>query len=297
MNEPMRLHLIDGTYELFRAHYAPGPGAQDPAGADRKALVGMVRSLLALLADPDEAVTHFAVAFDYPIESFRNERFEGYKTGEGIEPGLAAQLPLGAAAIEACGGVAWVMDRYEADDALATGAARFASEVEQVRLLTPDKDLAQCVEGQRVVMVDRARRRVLDEAAVREKFGVGPAQIPDYLGLVGDSADGIPGLKGFGAKSAAALLQRWDSVQAIPRDPAAWDLPLRGAKRLSETLEAGREDHALYRELATLVRSCPLEGTLEDLRWGGVPRDRFEAWCRAHGGVRLIGRPRQYQPA
>lgn len=271
----MRVHLVDGTFELFRAHYAPRPGKR-VGGVDVKATVGLVGSMLALLADPAEQVTHLAIAFDNPIVSFRNELFAGYKTDEGVDPALRAQFDLAEEAMRALGVVVWSMDRYEADDALATAATRFARSVDQVRILTPDKDLGQVVEGERVVQVDRVRRRVIDEAAVRAARGVPPACVPDFLGLVGDTADGIPGIPGWGAKTAAALLSRYGSVDAIPDDAAAWDVKVTGAPRLAATLAARRDDALLYKKLATLARDVPLEEALEDLRFRGVPRGPFE---------------------
>ena len=200
----MRLHLVDGTYELFRAHYGRRPGHADPQGRDVKATVGLTASLLALLHDPGEQVTHLAIAFDNPVESFRNDLFAGYKTGEGLEQEILAQFDLAEEAAAALGIAVWSMARFEADDALATGAARFRDAVAQVRLLTPDKDLAQAVRGRQVVQVDRLREREIDEAAVRARRGVAPASIPDWLALVGDAQDGIPGIPGFGEKTAAA---------------------------------------------------------------------------------------------
>ena len=194
----MRLHLVDGTFELFRAHFSKRPGHRAPDGAEVKATLGLAASLLALLHDPVEAPTHLAVAFDNPIRSFRNDLFAGYKTEEGVPPELLAQLDLAEDAARAVGAVVWSMDRYEADDALATAAARFRGEVEQVRILSPDKDLGQCLEGDRVVLVDRVRGKVIDEAALLARRGIRPESVPDLLALVGDDADGIPGLPGFG---------------------------------------------------------------------------------------------------
>ena len=200
---------------------------------DVKGTLGVVSSLLGLLADPDEAVTHLGVAFDNPIESFRNDLFAGYKTGEGMDPALVAQMDLVEEAVAALGIVVWRMDRYEADDALATAAARWGDGVDQVRIMTPDKDLGQSVVGNRIVQVDRMRRRVIDAAGVRERNGVDPECIPDWLALVGDSADGIPGVRGFGAKTAALLLDRFRSVEAIPRSAYDWPAAVRGAARLA----------------------------------------------------------------
>ena len=284
----MRLHLVDGTYELFRAHHSKRPSRTDPQGRDIKATVGVVSSLLRLLDDPDEAVTHLAVAFDNPIESFRNRLFPGYKDSTGVDPALLAQFDRVEEAVDALGLTVWSMDEHEADDALATAALRFADAVEQVRILTPDKDLGQVVRGQRIVQVDRVRERVLDEDAVHARSGVPPASIPDLLALVGDTADGIPGLPGFGAKTAAALLSRYGHLDAIPDDPTAWDVPVRGAARLADTLASHRDEVDLYRHLATLVTDVRLDDALDDVAWLGVPRERYRAWCDALevGGLR-----------
>jgi 5'-3' exonuclease len=284
----VRLHLVDGTFELFRAHFSRRPARRGPDGRDLKATVGLAESLLALLQDPAEAVTHAAVAFDHPIRSFRNDLFPGYKSEEGVPPELLAQLDDAEEAARALGLTVWSMDRHEADDALATAAARFRGEVEQVRILTPDKDLAQCLVGTRVVQVDRLRRRTVDEAALRERRGFGPASVPDFLALVGDDADGIPGLPGFGERTAAALLSAFPSLERIPRDPASWPNGLRGADRLCATLAARWEDALLFRRLATLVTDVPLAGSLEELRWPGVPGDRIEAFSARTGARRLL---------
>jgi 5'-3' exonuclease len=287
----VRLHLVDGTYELFRAHFSKRPGRTDPSGRDVKATVGLVGSLLQLLADEDEAVSHVAVAFDRPIESFRNERFPGYKDSTGVDPDLLAQFEGAETAVAALGLAVWSMGEFEADDAMATGAVRFAGEVEQVRLLTPDKDLGQVVRGDAVVQVDRLRERTYDEAGVVERLGVQPRSVPDLLALVGDTADGIPGLPGFGAKTASALLTRYEHLEAIPLD-GDWEVPVRGAARLAETLAARFDDALLYRELATLVTDVPLpHAHLDELAWAGVPRERFLAWCEATGVDTLRARP------
>jgi 5'-3' exonuclease len=275
-----RVHLVDGTFELFRAYYAQRPDHVDRRGRPRKAVVGMIGSLLALLEDPDEAVTHLAVAFDNPIRSFRNLLFDGYKTEEGVPEDLLEQIFAPAEeATAALGVVVWSMNEWEADDALATAASRFRDEVEQVRILTPDKDLGQCLEGTRVVQIDRIRRKLVDEAAMRERRGVAPQSIPDLLALVGDSADGIPGIPGFGEKTAAALLARFTHIEAIPDDARQWPDSVRGAARLAATLAGRREDAILYRKLATLRRDVPLTETLADLRWSGPRADAWASWC------------------
>ncbi len=290
----MRLHLIDGTYELFRAHFSPRPGHSAPDGRDVKATVGLVSSLLALLHDESEAVTHAAVAFDNPIHSFRNELFDGYKSEEGVPPELLAQFDLAEQAVQALGLTVWSMKEHEADDALATAAARWADSVKQVRLLTPDKDLGQCVRGQRVVQVDRKQEKVLDEDAVVAKLGVLPASVPDLLALVGDDADGIPGLPGFGEKGASTLLSTYGHLEDIPADAAQWKVRPRGAEKLAATLREHAEDARLYRTLATLVTDVPLRESLVDLAWKGVPRERYLALCDALGLTTLKTRPRRW---
>ncbi len=281
----MQLHLIDGTFELFRAHYSKRPERTAPDGMDVKATVGVVASLLGLLDEPEEHVTHLAVAFDNPVESFRNELFDGYKTSAGMDPAILAQFDLVEEAVAALGVAVWSMQRFEADDALATAARRWRDDVAQVRLLTPDKDLGQCVTGNRVVQVDRMRRKVIDEDGVRAKHGCDPASVPDWLALVGDNADGIPGVPGFGAKTAAALLARYRTVEAIPRLSADWKVRVRGAMRLAAALHERREEVALYKRLAVLVEDVPLPETLDELRWRGAPRGRFERLAKRLGGL------------
>jgi 5'-3' exonuclease len=275
----MRLHLVDGTFELFRAHFAPRP-PKVVGGVDLKATAGVVGSMLGLLADRDEAVTHLAVAFDNPIVSFRNELFDGYKTDEGVPRALRAQFDLVEVAMRALGIVVWSMDRYEADDALATAAVRFASDDVQVRILTPDKDLGQVLVSDRIVQVDRIRRKLIDEEAVRARRGIAPASIPDFLGLVGDTSDGIPGLAGFGEKSAGALLARYHTIEAIPDEASAWDVAVTGAPRLAATLAAHRDDALLYKRLATLIRDVPLAESLDDLEYRGALPGAYEELCK-----------------
>ncbi len=290
----MRLHLVDGTYELFRAHFSPRPGHVDGAGRDRKATVGLVASLLALLADSQEKVTHLAVAFDNPIVSFRNQLFEGYKTDAGVPEELLAQFDAAEDGTRACGIVVWSMRDFEADDAMATGAARFAEAVEQVRLLTPDKDLGQCVRDRRVVQVDRMRGKELDQAAVTSLRGIPPALIPDWLALVGDDADGIPGLPGFGEKGAAAVLRAFGPLESIPTEVTRWPSDLRSREKLAATWAERRADAFLYRTLATLRTDAPISTSLEELAHTGVPRERFLAWCDAVGAKTLKGRPARW---
>ena len=284
-----KLYLIDGTFELFRC-YSVLPSSTAPDGREVGAIRGLLASTLAWLRE--SAPPYVAAATDHIIESFRNRLFAGYKTGDGIPPDLWAQFPLAEEAFESLGIVVWPMVEFEADDAIATAAARFAAAVEQVVILSPDKDLAQCVDGQRVVLHDRIRRVTYDAAAVRARFGVPPAAIPDYLALVGDRADGFPGLPGWGAKSAAALVAAYGCIEKIPDDPRAWSVPaLRSRERLAATLTAQREDARLYKTLATLRRDVPLSERLDDLRWRGVPRARYEAFCRRLGLRDLVDRP------
>ena len=292
----MRLHLVDGTYELYRAHFSPRPGATAPDGRDVKATVGLVSSMLALLHDAHESVTHVALAFDNPIRSFRNALFAGYKSDDGVPPELHAQFDLAEEAMRALGLTVWSMKDFEADDALATASARWAGQVEQVRLLTPDKDLGQCVRGRHVVQVDRKQQKELDEDAVRAKLGVPPASVPDLLALVGDDADGIPGLPGFGEKGASALLNAYGHLEAIPADASAWSVRPRGADKLAATLREHREDAMLYRKLATLVTDAPLAESLEDLAWAGVPRARFLSLCDSLGLTTIKTRPKRWAP-
>jgi 5'-3' exonuclease len=293
----MKVHLVDGTYELFRAHFgAPPAEARDgrPVGATR----GLMRSLLALLASPD--VTHVACAFDTVIESFRNQLFDGYKTSEGVPPELLAQFPLAERMTEALGIVTWRMVEFEADDALATAATRWAGEegVEQVVICSPDKDLAQCVRGSQVVLFDRMRQNLFDEAAVVRKFGVAPASIPDWLALVGDSSDGYPGLPRWGAVSAASVLARYLRLEDIPDQERTWTVSVRGAAALGQSLRAGRQDALLFRRLARLRTDVPLGEALDDLRWRGARRAALEALCAEIGEDEVAARmPLWREPA
>ena len=263
----MVVHLVDGTYELFRHFYAM-PSAKNAAGEEVAAVRGVMHSIRGLVQD---GATHIGVATDHVIESFRNHLWAGYKTGEGIAPDLWAQFPLLEEGLEAWGLKVWPMVEFEADDALAAAAVKAAEDprVEQVVICTPDKDLAQCVRGTRIVQRDRVRKVTRDEAGVVEKFGVPPASIPDYLALVGDSADGFPGLPGWGARSAAKVLARWGHLDRIPDDPRAWDVDVRGAGALAATLAAQRADAMLFRELATLRLDVPVFASVDELRWQG----------------------------
>ena len=288
----MRLHLIDGTYELFRAHFAPRPGHVAPSGRDVKATVGVVGSLLALLREAEEGVTHIAVAFDNPIRSFRNDLFPYYKSDEGVPPELREQFDLVEEAVRAIGVVVWSMREYEADDGLATGARQFRDQVEQVRIMTPDKDLGQCLLDNRVVQIDRRQRKTITEESFRAARGFGPASMADFLALTGDTADGIPGLRGFGEKSAGMLLGAYEHLENIPEHAHQWKVKPRGAIALATTLAAGRNEALLYRQLATLVDTVPLAESLDDLRFRGVPRARFETWCRELGADTIATMPK-----
>jgi 5'-3' exonuclease len=284
----MKVHLVDGTYELFRSHFGAPPRTA-PDGREVGATVGLLRSLLALVETP--GVSHVACAFDHVIESFRNDLYPGYKTGEGVAADLLAQFSLAEEAVAALGIVVWPMVEFEADDALATGAARFGGQpgVEQVVICSPDKDLAQAVSGAHVVCWDRRRGVVLDEDGVVQKFGVRPHSIPDWLALVGDAADGYPGIPAWGARSAAAVLDRVDHLESIPADPRRLGLPLARAARLLESLATHREEAFLYRRLATLRVDVPLEEELADLEWRGAAAE-LEEVCRALGDEGLPGR-------
>lgn len=285
----MQVHLVDGTYELFRSFYAV-PASQSPSGIEVGASRGLLRNFAALLASP--GVTHVAVAFDHVIESFRNGLYPHYKTSAGVDPLLLGQFELAERVTRALGIVAWPMIEFEADDALSTFAERAERDpaVERVLICTPDKDLAQCVRGTRVVCLDRMRSRVLDEPGVVEKFGVPPAAIPDYLALVGDSADGYPGLPGWGDKSARAVLAAFGRLEDIPNDPASFPASVRGRERLARTLHEQRADAVLFRELARLRTDVPLTEGLEDLEWRGAVRSELEELCRELGDDSVLGR-------
>lgn len=292
----MRVHVVDGTFELFRAHYAPRPSHVSPAGKDLKATVGVVGSMLALLSDAEEAVTHLAVAFDNPIRSFRNDLFAGYKTDDGIDPALYAQFDDIERAVAALGVTVWSMKDFECDDALATAAVRFAKDarVTQVRVMTPDKDLGQVLEGERIVQVDRMRKRLFTEATLRAERGFGPKSIPDFLALVGDTADGIPGLDGFGEKGAAAVLSAYPHLEDIPDDGKTWSAKVRGAEKLAATLATHRAEATLYRTLATLRLDVPLKESLEQLEWKGASREAWSSWCTAAGIEKFADRPKRW---
>jgi len=283
---PLDVYLIDGTYELFRHYYAL-PSARDRDGREVAAVRGVVGSILGLINQG--GATHVAVATDHVIESFRNALWAGYKTGAGIDPDLLAQFHLLEEALIALGVVTWPMIEFEADDALAAGAAIAARDpaVDRVIICTPDKDLAQCVRGTRVVQMDRRKRTIRDEAGVVAKFGVTPASIPDYLALVGDTADGYPGLPGWGAKSTAAVLAKYLRLESVPADWRTWSVNAANPASLARALESGRDQAFLFRDLATLREDIPLFESVEDLRWRGPTPEfaplaaRFDAAQRA----------------
>jgi len=264
----MEVHLIDGTYELFRHYYAL-PKVRDSAGQEVAAVRGVLASVIGMLGN---GATHIGVATDHVIESFRNDLWPGYKTGEGVEPELLAQFPLLEEALSALGIVVWPMVEFEADDALAAAAMAAAGDqrVERVLICTPDKDLAQCVRGTRIVQLDRRKNIVRDEAGVVARFGVMPASIPDYLALVGDSADGFPGLAGWGAKSAAAVLAKFGHLEFIPSDWREWGVSVASPKALSGILAADRDRALLFRLLATLRTDIPLFASIDQLQWKGA---------------------------
>lgn len=288
---PVQVHLIDGTFELFRAFFAV-PTSQNTAGAEVGASRGLLRGFAALLGSGE--VTHVACAFDHVIESFRNELFDGYKTGDGMEPTLYSQFGLAERVTRALGVVTWPMIEFEADDAIATASHRFAAlpEVTRVVIASPDKDLSQCLVDEKVVCWDRIRNTWLDAAGVVTKFGVSPASIPDYLALVGDTADGIPGVPRWGAKSAGAVLAEYAHLENIPSSASAWRVKVRGADALSQNLEQMREQSLLYRRLATLRRDVPLVENLDDLRWRGAPESELSALCEELGETSVLERLR-----
>jgi 5'-3' exonuclease len=285
----VHVHLVDATFELFRAYHSR-PAEKGPDGRPVNAVRGVIDSLLSLLREPD--VSHVGAATDYVIESWRNDVFRGYKSSAGLPWDLTAQFRDVERAIRALGITCWPMVADEADDGLATVTARVAADdrVERVVICSVDKDLAQCVRGDRIVLRDRMRKVEYDEAGVIAKFGVRPTSIPDYLALVGDSADGYPGLPGWGSKSAGAVLARWEHLEAIPDDPLTWDVDVRGAGKLAVTLRQHRDEAFLYRRLATLGLDADAPGDVDDLAWDGVPRAPFEALCAELGFDSIPGR-------
>jgi 5'-3' exonuclease len=268
----MQVHLVDGTYELYRQHF--GQAVRHSKPAPFSATIGVLNSTIQLLAD---GATHVGIAMDHTIESFRNDLYGGYKTSEGMEPEILEQIPVVADALEALGFVVWRMERFEADDALASAATVACEDrtVHKVFILSPDKDLAQCVEGKRVVQMDRRNGTITDEQGVVEKFGIGPASIPDYLGLVGDTSDGFPGLSGWGPKSASTVLARYRTIEGIPDSHVQWQadgVAVRGAEKLATTLAGNRTDAKLFKTLATLVRDVEV-GDVASWKWSGASGD------------------------
>jgi 5'-3' exonuclease len=287
----MQVHLVDGTYELYRQHFGQASKHKQPppfAGT-----IGVLTSTIQLLQD---GATHIGVATDHIIESFRNNLYDGYKTSEGMEPVLLEQIPILEDALRAMGVTVWAMEEFEADDALASAAAVACEDrtVHKVLILTPDKDLGQCVQGKRVVQFDRRNNIMIDEDAVTEKFGVGPSSIADYLGLVGDTADGFPGLQGWGAKSASVVLAEYGSIDNIPDNHEQWisdGVAVRSAEKLASTLSANRNDAALFKQLATLITTVPV-GDIADWKWTG-PTARFEQVVEKLGAPQLVERIRR----
>jgi 5'-3' exonuclease len=294
----MRVHLVDGTFELFRAHYSKRPDHKAPAGWDAKATVGVVQSLINMTWDPHEKVTHVAVAFDNPIVSFRNKLYAGYKSDEGIDPALRSQFDAVEEAIRALGMVVWSMDEFEADDALAAGAALYAKDprVEEIRLMTPDKDMNQCLTGTRIIQINRIQQKTITAETVLKDRGITPESIPDFLALTGDTADGYPGLDGWGEKGAATVLAYYKHLEAIPKLPYEWKVKPRGADRLADELDKHRADAMLFRTLATLRTDVPLKESLDDLAWHG-PAKEWDAWCDKLGVPDMKNKPRRKQSA
>ena len=290
----MKIHLVDGTYELFRSYFAM-PKTVGPVGQPTGAVRGLIQTLLVLLRGDD--VTHVACAFDSKIRSFRNDLFDGYKTGEDTPEGLKAQFGLAERAAAALGIAIWPMAEFEADDAIATAVHKWrdAPEVQQIVVCSPDKDLAQLVSGNKVVSLDRRRELVLDEQGVVDKFGVSPESIPDYLALVGDAADGIPGVPRWGAKSVAQVLQVFKHIENIPDDAETWEIKVRGARSLAQNLAAHREDATLYKKLATLRLDVPIREAIDDVRWKGANPEEYQSLCIECGFDGLLSAPHMWQ--
>ncbi len=277
----MRLHLLDGTYELFRSHFGRKDTVLAPDGNDIRATLGILESTLALLREP--GVTHLAASFDTVIESFRNDMFDGYKSSAGMDEELLRQFPFAEDALEAIGVVVWRNIEFEADDALAAAAVKWVEDVDQVVIASPDKDMTQVVVSDRIVTYNRREQKIVDEDGVVEKFGVHPESIPDYLALVGDTADGVPGLPGWGAKSSSTVLAKFPRLELIPFDPSDWGVKVRGAEKLAATFAENQEAVYLYRELTTLRLDVPFEESLDDLEWKGVPEPAFRQFCNRMG--------------
>lgn len=289
----MKIYLVDGTYELFRAHFG-APPKKSLSGQEVGATVGLLRSMMLLLSDPQ--VTHVAVAFDHVIESFRNKLYAGYKSSAGVDPVILDQFPLAEAAVKALGLATWPMVKFEADDAIATAAAKFkqSKQVEQVVICSVDKDLTQMVDGDRVICWDRRREIFLNEQGVIEKFGVRPGSIPDFLALVGDSADGYPGIQGWGEKSTATVLAQYRHIESIPNDPAKLGLGLGRATTLLGNLKNNYKDALLFRELSTLRTDVPLKESLDDLKWRGAT-PRLKKVCKELGSESIVERVKKWQ--
>ncbi|MBP6178247.1 MAG: hypothetical protein KA480_07980 [Anaerolineales bacterium] len=289
----MKIHLVDGTYELFRAHFG-APPKRSLSGQEVGATVGLLRSMLLLLSDPE--VTHVAVAFDHVIESFRNKMYKGYKSSEGVDRIILEQFPLAEAAVKALGLVTWPMVKFEADDAIASAVAKFkkVKSVEQIIICSVDKDLTQMVEGDRVICWDRRREILLNEKGVIEKFGVPPESIPDFLALVGDSADGYPGIQGWGEKSTSTVLANYRHIESIPNDPAKLGLGLGRATTLLENLRNNYKDALLFRELSTLRRDVPIKENLADLKWRGATA-KLKKVCKELGSESTMERVKKWQ--
>lgn len=289
----MKIHLVDGTYELFRAHFG-APPKKSTSGQEVGATVGLLRSMLLLLSDPE--VTHVAVAFDHVIESFRNKMYAGYKTSAGVDPVILNQFPLAEKAVSALGLVVWPMVKFEADDAIATAVAKFkkSKSVEQIVICSVDKDLTQMVGSDRVICWDRRREILLNEKGVIEKFGVAPESIPDFLALVGDSADGYPGIQGWGEKSTATVLAKYKHIENIPHEPGTLGLNLGRAETLLGNLQKNYKDALLFRELSTLRTDVPLKESLNDLKWqGAIPR--LKKVCKELGSESILERIKKWQ--
>ena len=290
----MEAYLVDGTYELFRAYFAL-PKLEAPDGRPVGAVRGLVQSLLSLLREKE--VTHIGCAFDSVITSFRNDLFPGYKTGEGTAPDLLAQFALAERAVAALGIRVWPMVEFEADDAIASAVAQLRDDpdAERIIICSPDKDLGQLVEGERVVCLDRRRNEIMDESGVAAKFGVPPQSIPDLLALTGDTADGIPGLTRWGAKTSATVLSRYGRLEDIPTS-APWDVTVRGMAALQDILAREYDNALLYRDLATLRRDAPISAAAGDVLWDGARQSEYEALCEELGFGRLAAAPHRWAP-
>jgi len=286
------VHLIDGTYELFRSHFG-APPRQTPQGWEVGATHGIMQSTLALLSEP--GVTHVGAAFDTVIESFRNDMFDGYKTGQGTPPELHAQFPVAERALEALGVAVWSMIEQEADDGMAAAAEKYVADVDRVVIMSPDKDMCQLYGNPKIVGFNRRESTFIDADGVRAKFGVSPESIPDYLALVGDTADGIPGLPGWGAKSSSVLLAEYGHLDLIPTSDADWAVKVRSAPKLAATLAENVDAALLYRDLATLRSDADIPQSLDELAWKGVYRDEFLALCDELGFEGLKNRPQRWQ--